>query len=281
MTFSTVMEVGVGLDLVYYVLSLIASTITSWIAKTVELDAQKLEENLADLLRDPEMLDSIMLHPWVRILRPKHLPLVGKVVEKRVDWIPPETFSKVLADILAPGEDKKGTVEDLRKAVNDLPAGPLKSHLWGMVNTGVERVEEFRANVEGWFNDAMRSASQIYAQHTKRIILVLSLILTLALNVDTVAIATTLWDAPTTRAIAASTADEILAEENIEPELKDIPDLVDSLEGIGIPLFWSKETLPENTEEVGLKILGLFISWIAIAKGSPFWYDVLKRLRGG
>ena len=284
MTFSTVVEVGVGLVLVYYVVSLIASTITSWIAKVVQLDAQKLEENLADLLRDPEMLESIMLHPWIRILRPKYLPLVGEPVEKKLKWIPPETFARVLADVLAPGEDGKGSIEDIRSVIENLPAGHLKSHLWGMVNKSVVKVEEFRANVEGWFNDAMRNASQLYAQYTKRVVLALSLGLTLALTIDTVVIVTTLWDAPITRAVAAATADEVLAAENVEPQLEDIPEMVESLEdlaGTGIPLFWDEENLPQTGKEVGYKIVGLLISWVAISQGSPFWYDVLKRMRGG
>jgi hypothetical protein len=45
-------------------------------------------------------------------------------------------------------------------------------------------------------------------------------------------------------------------------------------------LFWRTEYLPQDAEEGMIKVAGLIITWIATAQGSPFWYDVLKRLRG-
>jgi hypothetical protein len=290
MTFSAIIEVGVGLVLVFYILSQVSSSITSWIAKVTQLDARKLEEGLMDLFDDPKQLDNIMNHPWVRMLRPKKMNLIGDVIKekfenwregKRVTWIPNETFAKVLADVLAPGEDGLGDINDIRRAIGKLPAGALKSSLLGMVNKSVASVSEFRSNVEGWFDDAMASVSQVYKQNTKQIVLAVAFVLTFSLNVDAIAIVTSLWDAPTTRAIAAVRADEILqAEVPPEAQLQEIPDLVQSLEVIGIPLFWRADYLPQNTEEGLTKVAGLLITWIATAQGSPFWYDVLKRLRG-
>ena len=291
MTFSAILEVGVGLVLVFYILSQVSSSITSWIAKATQLDARKLEAGLLDLFEDPHQLGNVMNHPWVRILRPKKMNLIGHVVKdefedwtegKRVSWTPTETFAKVLADVLAPGEDGLGDIHDIRRAVAALPAGELKSHLLGMVNKSVNSVSEFRGNVKGWFNDAMEGVSQVYKQNTKQIVLGIAFVLTFALNVDSIAIVTSLWDAPTTRAIATARADEILqAEHPAETQLKEIPQLVESLDVIGIPLFWRAEYMPQNTGEGMSKVAGLLITWIATAQGSPFWYDVLKRLRGG
>jgi hypothetical protein len=292
MTFSAILEVGVGLVLVFYILSYISSGITTWITRIIQLDARKLEEGLLDLFGDPDKLGDIMNHPWVRILRPKKLNLLGKVIEKefkdwregkRVTWIPTGTFSKVLADVLAPGEDGLGDIHDIRRAILSLPAGKLKSHLLGMVNSSVKNVKDFRSNVEVWFDDAMRGVSQVYRQNTKQIVIGIAFVLTFSLNVDTIAIATVLWEAPTTRALAAARADDILQAEQPSEEipLSDIQDLVESLEVIGIPLLWRTEYLPQNTEESLSKVAGLLISWVALTQGSPFWYDILKRLRGG
>jgi hypothetical protein len=290
MTFSAVLEVGVGLVLVFYILSQVSSSITSWIAKVTQLNARKLEEGLLELFEDPDQLGNIMNHPWVRMLRPKKLTLIGDVVKeefedwqegKRVSWIPSGTFAKVVADVLAPGEDGLGDINDIRRAIATLPAGTLKSHLLGMVNKSVNSVSEFRGNVEAWFNDAMDGVSQVYKQNTKQIVMAVAFVLTFSLNVDAIAIVTSLWDAPTTRAIAAARADEILqAEVPPEAQLEEIPDLVQSLEVIGLPLFWRAEYLPQDAEEGMIKVAGLIITWVAIAQGSPFWYDVLKRLRG-
>lgn len=280
MSFSAVLEIGVGMLLVYYILSLISSSITSFIKRITQLDAEKLRQGLADLLEDPDMIEQIMAHPWVQMLKPKQLTLRGKVVEQDVNKIPPETFAKVLADLLAPGEQGQGTIEDIREAVEKLPEGPLRSNLFGMANTGVGHVERFYQNVEVWFNNAMAGASALYAQHTRRIVLVIALILTLGLNIDSIAIGETLYNAPTTRAVAAAAAGEILAQGELsEPDLEQIPELVESLKGLSIPLFWGRETIPHTTQAVLIKVAGLAITTVAAAQGSSFWYDVLKRFR--
>ncbi len=291
MSISAIVEVGVGLVLVFYIFSYISSGITTWITRIVQLDARRLEEGLLDLFGDPDKLGDIMNHPWLRILRPKKLNLLGNtIVEefedwragKRITWIPPETFSKVLADVLAPGEDGLGDIHDIRRAIMALPPGGLKSHLLGMVNKSVTSVETFRANVEAWFNDAMSGVSQVYRKNTKQIVIVVAFLLTVCLNVDTIAIGTALWKAPTSRAIATATANEIVQagqpEEGVN--LEEVRQMVESLEDVGIPLFWQKEYVPQNSEQTVAKVAGLVISWVALTQGSPFWYDILKRLRG-
>jgi hypothetical protein len=289
MTISAILEVSVGLVLVFYILSQVSSSITSWVSKVTQMSARKLEEGLADLFDDPEKLGDVMNHPWVRMLRPKKLNLVGDIVEeefdnwwegKRVTWIPSETFAKVVADVLAPGEDGLGDINDIRRAIMALAAGKLKSHLLGMVNKSVGSVDEFRSNVEAWFNDAMGGVSQVYKQNTKQIVLFTAFLLTFSLNVDTIAIVRALWNAPTTRAIAAAMADEILAKDPAEIPLAEIPELVESIEVIGIPILWRAEYFPQNSQEGFYKVVGLLVTWIATSQGSPFWYDVLKRLRG-
>lgn len=291
MSISAIVEVGVGLVLVYYIFSYISSGITTWITRIVQLDAKRLEEGLLELFEDPDKLGDIMNHPWVRILRPKKLNLLGNtIVEeiedwragKRVTWIPPETFSKVMADVLAPGEDGLGDIQDIRRAIMALPAGSLKSNLLGMVNKSVTSVETFRSNVEAWFNDAMSGVSLVYRKNTKQIVIAVTFLLTVGLNVDTIAIGTALWKAPTSRAIATATADEIIqaAQPDEDVNLEEVREMVESLEDVGIPLFWHKEYAPQNSDQTIAKVAGLVISWVALAQGSPFWYDILKRLRG-
>jgi hypothetical protein len=291
MTISAIVEVGVGLVLVYYIFSYISSGITTWIARIIQLDAKRLEEGLLDLFEDPDRLGDIMNHPWVRILRPKKLNLLGNTVNeefedwragKRVTWIPPETFAKVLTDVLAPGEDSLGDIHDIRRAIIALPPGKLKSHLLGMVNKSVTSVEAFRSNVEAWFNDAMKGVSQVYRKNTKQIVMAVAFLLTVGLNVDTIAIGTALWKAPTSRAIATATADEIIqaGQPDEEIQFEEVRKQVESLEDIGIPLLWHKEYVPQNSDQTIAKVAGLVISWVALAQGSPFWYDMLKRLRG-
>jgi hypothetical protein len=186
-----------------------------------------------------------------------------------------------LFDVLAPGEDGKGTLADVKNAINGLPAGTAKSHLTGLVNAGVEKLEDARTGVESWFDEVMLNINSVYGQHARRIVMVISLALTIFLNVDTVKIVTNLWEAPTKRAIAAAQADEILAAQPQSVDITDIPELVNILESIEIPLFWTPEDVPVTPKAAAIKLSGLVITWVAAAQGAPFWYDILKRLRTG
>jgi hypothetical protein len=278
---SAVIEVGIGIIVVYYVLGLITSGITTWITSITQLRAKDLEENLREVLADSGKFDAIMQHPWVQNLKPKKVNLFGKLRELEVAKIPTQTFARVLFDVLAPGEDGKGTLEDVRNAINGLPAGKAKSHLTGLVNAGVAKLEDARSGVETWFDEVMMNISSVYGQHARQIVMVVSLALTLFLNVDTVKIVTNLWEAPTKRAIAAAQADEILAAQPESVDITDIPELVGVLESIEIPLFWTPEDVPATPKDAAIKLSGLIITWVATAQGSPFWYDVLRRLRTG
>lgn len=281
MSFSAVLEIGVGMVLVYYILGLITSAITSYIQRVTQLNAKKLRQGIADLLKDQNMVDKVMGHSWIKMLKPKQLTLFGKVVERDVTWIPSETFARVLADVLAPGEKGQGNIDDIRAAVEKLPKeGALRSNLYGMANTGMEKVETFYKNVEAWFNNEMDGVSALYRQYAQRIVLAVAFLVTVVLNVDSIAIGATLYNAPTTRAIVAATAGEILAQGEVsEPELEEIPELVESLEGLGIPLFWGRENIPQTSIDILIKVLGLAITTVAAAQGSSFWYDMLKRFR--
>ena len=114
MTLAIVLEVGLGLILVYYILSLIVSNITSEIAKWTELAAQDLEEGLRDLLADSGKLEKFMGHQRIKNLKPKRLKILGGDIKTyKVDYIPASTFALTLFDVLAPGEDGKGTLDDV------------------------------------------------------------------------------------------------------------------------------------------------------------------------
>jgi hypothetical protein len=61
------------------------------------------------------------------------------------------------------------------------------------------RLAAARRNVEQWFNDAMDRAGGWYKRHTQLWLGLIGLLFALALNVDSVTIATTLWRDPTLR----------------------------------------------------------------------------------
>ena len=67
-------------------------------------------------------------------------------------------------------------------------------------------VEDTRANLETWFQRAMSRASTSYAAKMKNLSLAVALVIALAVNVDTLHIARTLWEDPVRRAQISSEA---------------------------------------------------------------------------
>jgi hypothetical protein len=286
MDFYAVLGVILGLVFMYYVLGQIASSLTSWIGSLLQLSARELRFGLADLLGDSGKFEDLLNHPWMEVLRPKKAKWFNKNSKPlEVNWIPAETFSTILADVLAPKEPGEDLLAGIIKTVALLPPGQAKTQLGTLVTMGVQSIEDFKTNVETWFNDAMRGVSQVYAERMRRIVVLVSFILVMVGNLDSIAISEALWQAPATRELVVSIANaQVSAIEEAEsaaPDFEDIPVLVEEFEAAGVPLLWKADSMPDSFESWVLKALGLCLSWGAAALGSSFWYDILKRLRGG
>ena len=276
MSLSTVFEVGLGLILVYYVLSLVVSKVVGEITKWTQLRARDLEEGLRDLLGDSGKFVELMQHPRIQNLQPKRLKFLGtEFTTYQVDAIPASSFALTLLDVLAPGE-KSDPMADLRSAVESLPAGKAKESLLGMINSGVQTIEDTRSLIEGWYDDGMQNVSLMFTQHARRIVFIIAAVVTLLTGVDSVAIAQNLWEEPSRRAAVTAQADQFAQE---QPE-GDIQSFLAELEALDIPLLWDFDALPGDVGGWAQKIAGLIITWVAISQGSSFWYDVLKKVRG-
>jgi hypothetical protein len=285
MDFYAVLGVIFGLVFMYYVLSQIASSVTSWIGKMLQLSAQELRAGLSDLLDDSGKFDEVMEHPWMEVLRPKAAKWFSKGTKTlEVDWIPPETFARILSDVLAPKDPEDDPLAGIIKTVAMLPEGKAKTQMGTLVTMGVQRIEDFQTNLVNWFNDAMRGVSQVYTQRMRRIVILIAFLLVAAGNLDSIAVGEALWRAPATRELVVSIVnarvDAIEQDEEAAPDFEDIPALVEEFEAAGVPLLWTEDKLPTTAEDWMSKLLGLTLTWGAASLGSSFWYDILKRLRG-
>ncbi len=289
MDFPAVFEVILGLLFIFYVLSQISSSLTSWLSRLFEMEAKELRAGLRALLGDSQKFNELMTHPWIEMLRPKQVMLSGKTKEKQVKWIPPETFAKVLADILRPPQEGELTlpqewIKGIRSTIGQLPEGKAKAHLEKLAGQGVQTIEDFQKNVQDWFNDAMRSVSDVYKQRAQLIVILFAFAFTILGNIDSIAITKALWQAPTARAIVVTMVNEQISAQEADaagtPEFGDVPRLLDTLKVAGVPLLWGQENVPQTAEGWGAKLLGLLLTGLAASQGSTFWYDLLKRLRG-
>lgn len=90
----------------------------------------------------------------------------------------------------------KAVLQDDTKAANKGIDGCIRKTLIAFYERAENDLKKFQEQVETFYNDAMDRASGTYKRSTRKVILVISLVLATALNADTVHIAKTLWENP-------------------------------------------------------------------------------------
>jgi hypothetical protein len=178
---------------------------------------------------------------------------------------------------LVPATKEEDRLEQLRSLIQGLPEGDIKTSLSCMADATVKDIQTARENVEYWYDDIMKNVSRLYTQHARRIAIICALVVTIALDVDTITIANTLWTEPTVRAAAVVKAEQYV-NQAASLEEADVASFVAELEELEIPILWSTP-LPQDAPDWLLKLFGWALTWLAIAQGSSFWYDMLRRAR--
>ena len=82
LSFSSIIGVAVGLAVVYYILSLIVSSITNQITKLMDLRAKDLLVGLHELISDPSQLEKLMNNRLIANLKTKRIWSPSKMERK-------------------------------------------------------------------------------------------------------------------------------------------------------------------------------------------------------
>jgi hypothetical protein len=311
---SDTIEVVIGLVFVYFVVSLLCSAVTEWIARAIAMRAKTLKEGIRKLLGNENMQQAIFKHPLVTGLSP-NAGFAEKVATFWKNWrkgqakgaaepeegdkpgpsaLPARTFSVVLLDTLTGEQEMSQQVfEGLGEKINqnkEISADTKKAltTLLKSARSGAEKWEdaltEFRSSVENWFDDAMDRVSGWYKRKTQFIILACALGICLLLNIDTFVIANSLYKDPTLRnsiVAAAETRVEQTVSTNQTPP--DIEEIRQELQGLELPLGWAAEPGVPNKIPVDfwgwiIKLLGIAVTALAVSLGAPFWFDLLSKI---
>lgn len=131
----------------------------------------------------------------------------------------------------------------------------LETSLAAILNTA-SNIQQARAKIGEWFDGTMQRASSKYVQEMQRFSLVISFLLALLLNVDTLHLARVLWEDPALRttvaATAVATAPQLQAEfenqtdptqgqgtiEEVEQSINEARDTLETLLELRLPIGW-------------------------------------------
>ena len=192
--------------------------------------------------------------------------------------------------------------------------GQILNHIFPRLDDDSANVDQVlaktRVNLESWFNDGMDRLTGWYKRYVTFWAFILGLLIAIFFNVDSVQVASQLWKAPTVRQLLITQAAQTTSP---SAALNSPIQVQDYFSSLSIPVGWATtpaadfarpvscgwtpgqnvqpgifvhgqcsviQTLPAMDDLWGWigKLLGILISGAAAAQGSPFWFDILKKL---
>jgi hypothetical protein len=286
MTIPQVLEVAIGLILIYYILGSIVSVITRLINEALETRGIALERYLIKIVGDRNLGDLLNL-PQIKALRPIRyrniFGVFGSVtVPKKVEKIPVATLVDAYFDIAGLTGNKDLNLLQLAELVDKLPDSDGKQAFIGWINQGVTSIEDLRKRTNDYFCGLMDQAAATFKSNARSFVIILSIAITLLFGTDSIQLAQTLWTNAELRALAAAKAQLVVEQEGADAS---IDDLVKDLGDLTIKIGWWQSVRPANNAPLSewstfilLKVLGLGLTAAAVSQGSSFWYDLLKKI---
>lgn len=282
MQLDAILEVAIGLILTWLVLSIGVMQVQEWVENWLAWRSEYLENGVRDMLEDEKMSRQFFEHPAIKALYRKS----GRNVMP--PSIPPERFAKVLLDIFVNADkpadqmpEGQWSIEKMQSRLKEMqkthPQLALKfGYLFkGIDNTAEDlekKLSEWRGEIENWFNDSMSMVSLEYRKSAHKWAFIIGLAIAIILNLDTVHIATQLWQEPLLRAAIVAQAQNQVD--------SGITDYQTAIANLHLPLGWNPQSTPGDLAGWLLKAFGLALSGAAAAQGAPFWFDALRKLVG-
>jgi hypothetical protein len=264
---SAILDTAVGLIFVFLVVSLTVTAANELLAALFRWRANNLFLGIRQLLQDPSLTGLVTRfygHPLIESLSAKG---------KKPSYIPSRTFAVALVDIISPtNPEKDRTLEDLKAGMEKLPTS-LQVTFRVLLDEAGHDLEEFKTQLEIWFNSTMERVSGWYKRKTQVVQLALALVIVVLANVDSVRIAKGLSgvNSPlrdSIREAAHSFVEKNLQQENAQTQLRAATEAIGNL---ALPIGWGNGGFGPTT------ILGWLVTALAATLGAPFWFDLLNR----
>ncbi len=288
------LEVIVGLLFTYLLLSLLGTTLNELISSWLGWRGNYLDEGLKRLLEykdNPKVYESFKSNPFYRQLK-QHDLFFRK--SKAPDYLSSSNFVSILIHSLnglgGPGQKSGSAPDNIQESISDIiadmPEGTLKKVLEQFSPENRENLKAYKAQLEVWFNTVMEQASGWYKRHLQIFTLFIGLLIAGVFNADSFQIYHHLATNSIARQMLASMAASYVGEHNTLPTYeanwKGVKEVISDSqfsETVNIlGLGWQGVGDEPDLKKWPRRIVGWFITSLAISMGAPFWFDLLKKL---
>jgi len=294
---SSIVDVALGIAFVFFLLSLIASTLNELILSFSNMRGRFLLEGLKTLLDDANatgLVKDVYNHGLIYGLFKGEFDPENK--GDLPSYIPSGNFVSALLDVVGStgSADKKPDMNGLQQAAERLAKDPqtekVGKPLLSMIHSSGNDLSALKAGVEDWYNSAMARVSGWYKYRTQWCLFGIGLVLAISLNADTIHIVRQLSVDSTLRqsivaAVQSAKAPENKPGQSVQDQIQQAHQQVSRLGNLGIPLGWAGAWRPgepagsESWLWAWLSICGgWLVTAVAISLGAPFWFDVLNKI---
>lgn len=284
---TTMLQVVIGIIFVLLLFSLLATTIMELLAGALGLRGQNLEKALKNMLANTDV-DEKILEAFKNNSLFKQLSYQFGKKHYAPSYLGSSSFQSILFDVILEG--KELTLANIKEQIQSLPDEDLRNVLNQLLQESEGKIEQFKANVETWYNNIMDRASGWYKRYTQRILVLVGFLIAITFNADTIAIYGRLEKDPEALkqivdmayTFAGNNEQPAIIERDpdFELALKNVQELINQeLASVKTPLGlgWTNVKLSEiSPMDWLIKILGWTVTALSVSLGAPFWFDLLR-----
>jgi hypothetical protein len=321
---SPILDLALALSFTYFILGLLVSTIHEFVFSVLKSNNTKRAEYLKKSIENLFFDSNWKRFATQQLFKNAHFEVLKK--DNNLDtfpsYVPNSNFALAIIDQFRMGNNLIDmnqiqsilTDDNLAKQYN-IPSD-LRKTLLSFLERSNGELTEFQKQLEDYLNSALDRLAGSYVRSTKIYIFLISLILTCALNVDTIHIVKTLWESPDSLKKTADMIQEEVPKITKNPQgintisnsqegrvfelnTKFITDSIDAeglhhikknietstitLNKVGIPFGWADKNYPASNGyniyiDWLIKIFGLLLTSFALLLGAPFWFDLLNKI---
>jgi hypothetical protein len=280
-----VLDIAIGLSFFYFLLSIVASSVSEIVASIFRLRASNLATGIRALVGSPEKAAEFFAD-WR--IKPLHTPS-----GRKPSYVLPRTAALAIVDTLAPNAADEARKLDPGQPANQDVLNKITTHIesdvenaeakkWLLDAFGQARgdIDATRTHVEDRFNEVMDRATGWYKRKVQIILFVIALALAVGLNADTINVADRLSRDEALRAhVVAQAQTAGKSDTKTNPTAKDVETQIAAARASGLPLGWGGENIPNYSllGAIGEKLAGFVLTAFALALGAPFWFDLLGK----
>lgn len=297
---SEILDVAIGVALVFLMMSFLATAIREAIESVVKARAVFLERGIRQLLDDPDgtgLARAFYEHPLIFSLfpgefDPKDRRLFGRALPS---YVPARNFADTLIDLAIRGPVKSEyaimqtaavpTVAALRASVGRLRSPQLiRAVLTAMDHAG-DDLSLVRENIQHWFDSGMDRVSGQYKRRTHLWLFLIGLVLAAGLNVNAITITDHLARNKALRESLVARAGAVTHDSLYVRKLSDTTFRLaearranDELTALDLPIGMERYSLPQRPADWVRMFGGILITAFAVTLGAPFWFDALNKM---